>query len=227
MPKRFHADTTNIVFHAFNRAVRGTVLFTEPSDYSAFERILCESVERTGIRLLAYCLMPNHWHLVVWPSDNRQLIQCMHWLTSTHAKRWQTYRRQIGTGAVYQSRYKAIPVQTEQYFLTLCRYVERNALRAGLVARAEAWPWGSLAAREKNCHAIPLSVWPILRPEPWVELVNGAQADTELKPIRSSVQTGKPLGDDEWAATIRSRLGDRRQPRRGRPRRKDAGFNFG
>lgn len=225
MPKRFQADTTDIVFHAFNRAVRGTVLFTEPADYAAFERILGESVKRTGIRLLAYCLMPNHWHLVVWPSDNSQLVHCMHWLTSTHAKRWQTYRKQVGTGAVYQSRYKAIAVQTEVYFLTLCRYVERNALRAGLVARAEAWPWSSLAARGNNCSVVPLSTWPILRPEQWVALVNGAQSNSELAPIRTSVQAGKPLGNEEWAAAILGRLGDCRRPRRGRPR-KDAGFNF-
>jgi len=225
MPKRFQAETADIVFHALNRAVRGTVLFQEPADYAAFERILAEAVGRTGLRLLAYCLMPNHWHLVVWPTEDNQLVRCMHWLASTHAKRWQTYRRQVGTGAVYQGRYKAIPVQTERYFLTLCRYVERNPLRAELVDRAESWPWGSLAARETNCSNVPLSTWPILRPEPWVELVNSAQTGAELEPIRDSAQAGRPLGDDGWAASIQSRFGDRRRPTRGRPR-KDAGFIF-
>lgn len=223
MPRRFPIGTTNVIFHAFNRCVRGTVLFEDPGDYAAFERILFEAVARTGIRLLAYCVMPNHWHLVVWPTNDLQLSQFMHWLTSTHAKRWQTYKRRIGSGAVYQSRYRAIPVQTENYFLTLRHYVERNPLRANLVQRAEEWKWSSLASR-RDGDCVGLTSWPILPPDNWLELVNQPQSDAEVEALRKTLQIDRPLGDSHWVAEVLEQMGiDGRL--RGRPR-KDAGFIF-
>lgn len=217
MPRRIQAGSSGVVFHVLNRAVRGTRLFETPADYEAFGRILSEAIGRTNLRLLAYCLMPNHWHLIVWPTDDLQISKFMHWLTLTHATRWTACHAIRGTGAVYQSRYKAIPVETETHFLTVCRYVERNALRAGLVTRAEQWQWSSLWQRGNSCYAVPLHEWPVLRTGDWVERVNEPQTGRELEAIRKAVQRNEPLGTDEWRSQAAVAFGLTLNSR-GRPR---------
>uniref|UniRef100_UPI00196B28C2 transposase n=1 Tax=Aquisphaera insulae TaxID=2712864 RepID=UPI00196B28C2 len=94
-----------------------------------------QALARYQMRLLAYCLMPNHFHLLVWPREAGDLSDFMRWLTMTHTQRWHAYHRTVGTGHLYQGRYKSFPVQSVEHFLTVCHYVERNALRAGLVER--------------------------------------------------------------------------------------------
>jgi REP-associated tyrosine transposase len=124
------------------------------------------------MRLLAYSAMPNHWHLVLWPMEEGQLQRFMHWLTTTHAQRWHAHHRTSGTGPVYQGRYKAVPVTSVDRLLITCRYVERNALQAGLVARAEEWRWSSLWRRCNNCHLGMLHEWPTPVPDGWLDFVN-------------------------------------------------------
>ncbi len=227
MPKRTRVGTGGIVFHVMNRAIRGTTLFESADDYSAFERILAESVTWSGVRLLAYCLMPNHWHLVVWPAHDEQLPRFLHRLTMTHAIRWSTARGTRGRGAVYQSRYRSVPVETSTHFLTVCRYVERNALRANLVARAEHWQWSSLWQRCSSCDAIPLGRWPILPPSSWVEIVNRPHTESELAALRGAFHRGTPLGSEKWGAEIADRLGLQHSRRpSGRPRTNNTGCGF-
>jgi len=122
-----------MVFHVLNRGVGRRTLFEKDGDYAAFERAIEESVRIRPMRLCAYCLMPNHWHFVVWPERDGDLSAFMQQLTNTHVKRWKEHRREIGYGHLYQGRYKSFPVQTEDYFYHVMGYVERNALRAGLV----------------------------------------------------------------------------------------------
>jgi putative transposase len=110
-------------------------LFRKDDDYAAFEQVLAEAVERTETRLLAYCVMPNHWHLVVWPRLDGELSRFVGWLTLTHTQRWRAHRGTTGAGHVYQGRFKSFPVEQDEHFFTVARYVERNALRAGLVRK--------------------------------------------------------------------------------------------
>lgn len=158
-------------------------LFEKEEDYKAFEKVLEEAVERTDMRLLAYCVMPNHWHLVVWPEQDEDLSRFTGWLTLTHTQRWHAHRHSTGTGHVYQGRFKSFPTQDDEHFYLLCRYVERNALRANLVRRAEQWRWGSLYrwhqgnAKEKAL----LSAWPLRRRPCWLEFVNEPHSESELK----------------------------------------------
>src|SRR6266511_3413075 len=91
--------------------------------------------------------MPNHWHLVLWPHNGPDLSQFVGWLTLTHTQRWHAHYHNVGGGHLYQGRFKSFPIEADEHFLTVCRYVERNALRAGLVKKAEAWPWCRLARR--------------------------------------------------------------------------------
>jgi REP-associated tyrosine transposase len=126
-----------MVFHVLNRAVNRKRLFESRADYEAFVGVLAAAKARCSLRLLSYCVMPNHWHLVVCPGDDRALSAFGHWLTLTHTHRWRASRGTTGQGPIYQGRFKAFPVESDSHFVTVCRYVERNALTASLVERAE------------------------------------------------------------------------------------------
>ena len=183
MPRRARGATGVLPYHVLNRAVRRACLFRTRSDYLAFEEVLREALQRVPIRLLAYCAMPNHWHLIVWPVEDHQLSLFMHWLTGTHAQRWHSFHQTTGTGPVYQDRFKAVSIQSERHLLWACRYVERNPLRAGLVTHAEDWRWSSLWRR---CHGVEYSIlseWPVRRPPDWIAYVNRPQTSEELNSL--------------------------------------------
>jgi len=187
MPHRRIAESRGTVFHVVNRSVRRVPLFAQPEDYDAFLRVLKESLYTVPTRLLAYCIMNNHWHLVVWPIAG-ELPRFMHWLTMTHAKRWHVHRQSVGMGPVYQNRYHCVPIERDAALLAVLRYVERNPLRARLVERAEHWPWSSLAEQLRGGGGIPLSTWPIPRPGNWVEHVNHPVTAAELNAIRTAIK---------------------------------------
>lgn len=193
------------MFHVLNRGVRRLRLFDRPGDYRAFLKVFREAQERIPLRCLAYCLMPNHFHLVLWPRTDTELSEFMAWLTATHSKRWHAWRRTAGTGHVYQGRYKAFPVSGDTNFLRLCRYVERNALRAGLVARAEDWRWSSLAQRTRRLSTIDLAEWPVTRPPDWLDLVQLDVAE-ETEALRQAGRRGSPYGPRDWRVQIARQL---------------------
>jgi putative transposase len=145
--------------------------------------------------------MPNHFHLIVCPNADDELSKFMAWFTATHSKRWHIWRGTNGTGHVYQGRYKAFPVSNDIHFLRVCRYVERNALRAGLVARAEDWPWSSLAQRAGDRSPVSLAEWPVTRPPDWNELVQLHVID-ETEELRKAVKRSSPYGPASWRFQI-------------------------
>lgn len=184
-------------------------LFSKEKDYAAFEGLLEQTRESRPMRICAYCLMPNHWHFVLWPEHDGALAAFMQQLTTKHVRRWQLHRRRVGYGHVYQSRYKSFPVEEEEYFYRLVRYVERNALRADLVERAEAWRWSSLWRRmsgtpEQNQL---LSAWPVPYPRDWCKLVNEPQTEAEVEAIRRCVARGQPYGGEDWVCRTAEQLG--------------------
>src|SRR5208282_6125268 len=132
------------VYHLLNRANGRLPLFRKDADYAAFERIVGLALAHVpGTQLLAYCLLPNHWHLLVWPRRDGALSDFGHWLALTHTQRWHAHYHNVGLGHLYQGRFKSFLVEADEHYWSVCRYVERNALRAGLVQRAEEWRWGS------------------------------------------------------------------------------------
>src|SRR5271157_2967297 len=192
-----------MVFHVLNRGVGRRVLFTKEEDFLAFERIVEETLRTRRMRLCAYCLMPNHWHFVVWPERDGDLPAFMQQVTNTHVKRWKEHRHEIGYGHLYQGRYKCFPVETADYFHQVVRYVERNALRANLVEQAESWRWSSLRRVEREDPAFPiLSAWPLPRPTDWLQLVNQPQTEAE-------VSGGVAVLRQARSALRRSQLGHR------------------
>jgi REP-associated tyrosine transposase len=197
-----------------NRAAKKSRLFDNNSDYRAFLEIVSEAVTRFGVVFFSYIVMPNHWHFLLSSGVDRNLSRFMHWLEVTHARRWALAKGLDGQGAVYQGRFKAIAIQTERHFMWVCRYVERNALRANLVHRAEDWRWSSLWQRH-NAGAGPLLAdWPVSKPDEWIRHVNTPQTDAELEAFRHALRRGQPFGDADWLTAIGQKL-----PRpRGRPR---------
>ena len=182
-------------------------IFHKPGDYDAFERVLAEGLKRYPVDLLTYCLMPNHWHLVVRPLTDRGLGQWMGWVGVTHVRRYHEHYHSRGGGHLYQGRFKSFPVAGDEYFLTLCRYVEGNALRADLVERAEDWQWCGLWRRANGGDGLPLSDWPLERPRNWVAWVNRGLEDEHVEEIRTCVQRGRPLGPEAWVRQAAARLG--------------------
>jgi putative transposase len=184
-------------------------LFFKDEDYEAFEAMIEETVVARPMRVCAYCLMPNHWHFVLWPEQDGDLADFMQCLTSKHVRRWQLQRDEVGTGHVYQGRYKSFPVESDEHFYQVVRYVERNALRAGLVQLAEDWKWSSLWRwlHGSGDQQKLLSAWPVPRPSDWAALVNSPQSEAEVEAIRRCVNRGCPLGSDGWVRRTAERLG--------------------
>ncbi|MEK6804227.1 MAG: hypothetical protein AABZ34_16430 [Nitrospirota bacterium] len=145
----------------------------------------------------------------------------LRWITVTHTQRWHAHHKTAGTGPVYQGRFKSFPVQTDEHFLTVARYIERNARRAKLVGCAEDWQWSSLWRREQADPKVTgwLSDWPVGRPRDWVARVNRPQSASELESLRVSVQRGRPFGEELWARRMAKRFGMESTIRpRGRPK---------
>ena len=199
-----------LTYHALNRANGRLTLFEEEADYDAFVRVLAEAVARFPIRLLAFCVMPNHFHLVLRPTADGELSRFMRWLTLTHTQRWHAHRGSAGSGHVYQGRFKSFPVQDDEHLYTVCRYVERNPLRAGLVPRAQDWRWGSLrrdAAAQDDTPFPSLSPWPIARPSNWVKRVNTPMNPAEEEAMKRCLSRCQPFGASEWSEGTARRLG--------------------
>jgi putative transposase len=202
MPRRKRIALPGVVFHATNRGSRKGLIFDGDADYAAYERLLRRTVDRFDMSVFSYCLMPNHWHLVAAPPDGETLSEALHWLSTTHACRWHLQHGTVGQGAVYQGRFKAIPIEADAHFLRVCRYVERNACRAGLVERAEDWRWCSLWRREHHVETPWLRPWPVPRPADWLAQVNRPQTASELDAIRTAIRRGRPFGTSEWAKRL-------------------------
>jgi putative transposase len=212
-----------MVFHALNRGVGRMKIFSTDRDYQAFEETMEETLRLYAMRIVAYCLMPNHWHFVLWPENDGDLSAFLQRLTNTHTQRWQRAKRKVGYGHLYQGRFKSFPVETDEHFYTVVRYVERNALRANLVERAEAWRWGSLWRRVNDVSSPLLSPWPLPELRNWIEIVNQPQTEAELAAIRRCIQRGCPYGHGDWIERTAKILGLESTLRpRGRPRIKPA-----
>jgi putative transposase len=222
MPRTARAIEGGTIYHVLNRGNGRMRIFHKAADYAAFERVLGEGLKRYAVDLLTYCLMPNHWHLVVRPRTARALGRWMGWVGVTHVRRYHEHYHSRGGGHLYQGRFKSFPVAEDEYFLALCRYVEANAVCAGLVERGEDWQWCGLwrRAQPPSDDGLSLCDWPVERPRTWLALVNRGLNDEQAEQIRACIDRGRPLGPEAWVQETAKRLGlafTLRGP--GRPRR--------
>lgn len=208
MPRQKRADKGGEIYHALNRGNRRQTIFHKDGDYEAFLRVLNQGLELYPIELFSYVLMPNHWHMVLRPTEDGAMGRFLRWVTATHTLRYHAHYHTSGEGHLYQARFKSFPVESDSHFLVLCRYVERNPLRAGLVTRAEDWPYGSLSEwlhKPKDWQV--LSPWPIPRTTNWVERVNQALSEKELASVRTCVNRGRPFGNPDWVEQVAQQAG--------------------
>ncbi len=194
------------IYHVLNRGAERQQLFFSDDDYRRFESLIEESLARNPLWVQTYELMPNHWHFVVKPEDQEQLSSFFAYLAGTHGKRFRAAHGTTGQGHVYQDRFKSFPIQSDGHFLTVCRYVERNALRAGLVGQAEAWPWGALWRRQHARDQWLASDWPVPRPSNWIDRVNQPLTHAELTAVKNSIHRGTPLGTSNWVRDTAQQL---------------------
>ncbi len=192
-----------------NRAVAQIDLFKSIKDHQAFQATLREANARLPVDVLGYCVMSNHWHLVLKPHKDGDLSSFMQWLTLAHAQRWRVAHNTVGFGPLYQGRFKAFAIEEDQHLLTVLRYVERNPLRANLVKKAEEYRWSSLHAR---LHGTPeeqaiLAEWPVAMPKDWIDTVNSPQNAAEEEAMRVSIARSRPFGSPVWREQTAKKLG--------------------
>jgi putative transposase len=227
MPRRARSLVGGYAYHVLNRANGRLRLFKKEADFAAFEEVLSEAQARLPLRILAYVVMGNHWHFVVWPkpSQGQAVSDFFRWLAVTHAQRWHAHHGTAGMGHVYQGRFKSFPIACDEHLLSVLRYVERNPLRAGLVTRAENWRWGSLYRRVEGQpeERALLADGPVRLGPGWIQHVNQPQGEAEVEAIRRCVNRGQPFGGEAWRAKVTRQLGlEHTFRRRGRPRKDDS-----
>jgi putative transposase len=222
MPRHPRSCPAGFVYHIWNRAAGRLRLFKKDGDYLAFHRVLLEAHRRHPIRILDWCLMPNHWHFSVYPEADDQVTEFFRWLTHTHSMRWHASHGAVSIGPLYQGRFRSLPVERDAHLATMLRYIERNPLRAGLVRRAVDWRWGSAAIRAdgpEDLRAL-LSEWPIEVRRDWNRWVDQPQTAAEEAAIRMAIRRSRPFGSEDWAARMARKLHLQHTLRpRGRPKR--------
>ena len=209
MSRTVRTNVGGYVYHILNRANARARIFENDKDYQSFEVILEDAVEKFDMRLLSYCIMPNHWHLVLYPINDGDLIKFMSWLSNTHTRRWHLEKNTIGEGHLYQGRYKSFICQNDNHFITLVTYVEQNAIKAKLVGKAENWRWSSVWRRENGDikQKKLLSDWPVAIPEDFLLILNQIQIKSDEEVIEKSIIKGNPLGDEFWVAVAVKQFG--------------------
>ena len=237
MPRSARRLIGGLCYHVINRGNGRARVFHGEADYREFVKLMAAACDRLPppqpMRLLAYCLMPNHFHLVLWPREDGELSRWMQWLMTAQVRRH--HRRHGSDGHLWQGRFKAFAIQRDQHLLSVLRYVERNPLRAGLVARAEDWPWSSLGAGDAAAPVAgrfdpapepapgpapgpALHAGPLPRPANWRAWVNDAEDPGQLAALRHSVERSAPWGSPIWSRRTAGRLGSAPSLRpRGRP----------
>ena len=214
MPRTARASVADICYHVINRGNARATVFQDQADYAAFVQLMHEAAERLPMRIAGYCLMPNHFHLVLWPRGDGDLSRWMQWLMTAHVRRH--HKRYRSGGHVWQGRFKAFPIQHDEHLLTALRYVERNPVRAGFVDRAQDWPWSSLAKAGSGAGISRRA--PVRLPERWTGFVNRELTAEDLAAVRNCVDRGAPYGGERWVRRVAERLGLESSLRpRGRP----------
>lgn len=180
MPRTRRYAPPDSVHHVINRGNDRRCLFASPDDFGQFIGLLAWAKAQCPVRVIAYCVMPNHWHLVLWPERSNAMAAFLHRLCTTHSIRWRKSTDTVGEGHVYQHRYHAFLIESETYYFRALRYVEANPLRAGLVRSAAEWPWSSLAERGGPDRGI-LDPGPFPLPANWLDQVNASLSPEEIE----------------------------------------------
>ena len=198
MPRNARVDVGGEIYHVINRANGRMEIFHDKEDYQLFEELLRETKDLVDMRILAYVLMPNHWHLLLYPKADGDLGTFMHRLSNAHTRKVHAKTKTNGSGHLYQGRYKSFLAGTDKYLLTLIKYIERNPVRAKIVRQCENWQWGSAWRRingdKKQNKLLDPSPTPL--PHGYTRWINTPETATDLELVRTSVTKGVPYGGE-------------------------------
>ena len=210
MPRIPRGQVAGHAYHVLNRGNGGATVFHKDGDYTAFLNLLHSAKAKFPIKVLGFCLMPNHFHLVVQPETEAALSPFMQWWMTSHVRRYHQHYH--GHGHVWQGRFKSFPIQQDGHLTTVLRYVYRNPVRAGLATRAMDWPWSSLRCSHYS------DPFPFETPTDWLEWIERPLFDHELTTLRTCVNRQRPFGSEVWQATIAAIHGlESTLRKRGRP----------
>jgi len=217
MPRAARASVGGVCYHVINRGNGQREVFHDDGDYAAFLKAIGHACVEVPVEVFGFCLMPNHFHLVVRPQNDGDLSRWMHWLLNTHVRRYHKHHQ--SSGHIWQGRFKSFPIQADEHLLKVLRYAERNPVRAKLTRLAERWRWSSaglwLPDAERPSWLTP---GPTPRPADWSAFVNAALTVGELEAVRKSVERGTPFGGALWITqTARSHGLESTLRPRGRP----------
>jgi putative transposase len=210
MTRTARAARAGICYHVLTRGNARQTVFHDVADFEMFTNLMLRASADRPMCVFAWCLMPNHLHLVLRPLGDGDLGPWMQWLLTAHVRYHQ--RRYATIGRIWQGRFKAFPIQQDDHLLTVLRYVERNPVRAGLVADAARWPWSSAVDRQDDTGE-PLRPdgfllpSPVELPQPWTEWVNRPLTESELAAVRQCAKRERPYGDCAWIQGTADRLG--------------------
>jgi len=191
--------------HVTQRGNRRQRVFFSDDDYVAYKALLTEGCRAASVEIWAYCLMPNHVHLILVPRSADGLRAA---LSDAHRR----YSRRVNfregwRGYLWQGRFASAPMD-DGHLMAAARYVELNPVRAKLAARAGDWPWSSARAHLAGRDDSVVRVAPLLEREAdWATFLAGGLAPSEHAAIRAAERTGRPLGDDAFTATLEQSLG--------------------
>lgn len=200
MARQNRVAVGDVVYHVINRSNGRVKIFSSDKEYQHFESLLLEGVRFLDMRILAYVIMSNHWHLVLYPKKDGDMSEFMRWLTTTHVRQRRVATQSVGHGHLYQGTYKSFPIEKDKHLHDVIRYVEQNPLRAKLCRRAEQWKWSSLYRRhraEKEDREL-LAALPTTLPSNYLPSVNTLLAEERLMNIHHSIRKGAPYGSPKW-----------------------------
>jgi putative transposase len=210
MPRIPRGQVAGHAYHVLNRGNGGATVFHKDGDYVAFLHLLGSAKLKFPVKVLGFCLMPNHFHLVVQPTTNVALSTFMQWWMTSHVRRYHKHYQ--SQGHVWQGRFKCFPIQQDEHLLTVLRYVYRNPVRAGLAATVMEWPWSSLRWSHLS-DPLPLEM-----PRNWLGLIEGPLPDHDVDTIRTCVNRQRPYGSEDWQTKMAAAHGlESTLRKRGRP----------
>ena len=224
MPRIARIVVPRLPHHIVQRGNNRQDVFFTAADYRAYLDILHEQSQRFGLRVLAYCLMTNHVHLVAVPAREESLARAVgrtHWLFSRYINRLHGR-----SGHLWQNRFFSCPLDGD-HLLHAARYVERNPVRARLVRLPWRYRWSSAAAHTGQApphEVLDMAGWRrLFRLAAWKKTLQEAEDETITDRLRRCMHTGRPLASDRFIARLEAKLGLRlRASPVGRPRKKKA-----
>ena len=200
MPRLARVVAPGVPHHVTQRGNRRGPIFFEDGDQAHYRTLLAQQARRRGVAVWAYCLMPNHVHLILTPSDEVGLGLAV---GEAHRRYTRFVNARAGwTGHLFQARFASVPMD-ETHLIAAARYVPRNPVRAGLVARAEHWPWSSARAHLRGADDALVTVGPLLdRVGDFAAFLAEDEDAAATRALRTAETSGRPLGDADFLSRL-------------------------